>query len=102
MGLGDKNLYILLLGGLLRELFPDSSTAVGDKVGIYVETDHGSQDLTFWVNGYGHIPHFYPRSGEHRYVAISDYFQEVAPQIETRLYKEAEQSEVDSPLQGQA
>ncbi|KNZ52657.1 hypothetical protein VP01_348g4 [Puccinia sorghi] len=80
----------VLLGGLLRELYPDSSTAVGEKVELYVETAYDSQDLTHWVNGYGHIPHFYPKSGEHGYVAISAYLQEVVPQIETRLYKEAE------------
>ncbi|KNZ57698.1 hypothetical protein VP01_2096g1, partial [Puccinia sorghi] len=98
MGLGDKHLDILLWAGLLRDLYPDSSTAVGEKVELYVETAHGNQDITHWVNGYGHILHFYPRSGEHGYVAISAYLKEVAPQIETRLHKEAEQSEVDSPL----
>ncbi|KNZ58472.1 putative signal peptide protein [Puccinia sorghi] len=88
---------ILLLGGLIRELYPDSSTAVGEKVELYAETAYGSEDLTHWVNGYRHIPHFYPKSGEHKYhVAISAYLQEVTPQIETQLYKEAEQSEVDS------
>ncbi|KNZ45325.1 hypothetical protein VP01_8252g1 [Puccinia sorghi] len=55
-------------------------------------------DLTQWVNGYGNIPHIYPKDGEHGYVTISAYLQEIVPQIEKRLYKEAKQSEDDSSL----
>ncbi|KNZ45238.1 hypothetical protein VP01_8347g1, partial [Puccinia sorghi] len=84
---------------LLRELYPESSQAIGDNdEDPYTETAYGSHDLTCWVNGYEHIPHIYPKNGEHRYVTISAYLQEIVPQIEKRLYKEAKQSEDDSSL----
>ncbi|KNZ49206.1 hypothetical protein VP01_514g1 [Puccinia sorghi] len=31
----------------------------------YTEGETGIKDITHWVYGYGHIPQFYPKSGEH-------------------------------------
>ncbi|KNZ47734.1 hypothetical protein VP01_619g6 [Puccinia sorghi] len=98
-GNGDKHIYILLLGGLLCKLYPESSQAIGANNEAYIETAYGSHDLTQGVNGYGHIPHIYPQDGEnHGYVAISAYLQEIVPQIERLLYKEVNQSEKASQL----
>ncbi|KNZ64017.1 hypothetical protein VP01_1075g5 [Puccinia sorghi] len=84
---------------LLRELYPETSQAIGDNdEDPYMETAYGSHDLIGWVNGYRHIPHIYPKDEEHGYVAISAYLQEIVPQIEKRLYREAKQSEDDSSL----
>ncbi|KNZ58596.1 hypothetical protein VP01_18g12 [Puccinia sorghi] len=96
--MGDKHIYILLLGGLLRELYPDSSLTIGIKDEPYVETTYGRQDLTQWVNGFGHIPHIYPRNGAHGYVAISAYLQEVAPKVEQVLHRDTNPLEVASQL----
>ncbi|KNZ56010.1 hypothetical protein VP01_251g2 [Puccinia sorghi] len=98
-GNGDKHIYILLLGGLLRELYPESSQAIGTNNETYVETAYGSHDLTQWVNVYGHILHIYPQDGKnHGYVAVSAYLQEIVPQIERLLYKEVNQTEKASQL----
>ncbi|KNZ58589.1 hypothetical protein VP01_18g5 [Puccinia sorghi] len=35
---GLKHLYILILGGLLRELYPESISAIGDKTDPFMET----------------------------------------------------------------
>ncbi|KNZ49920.1 hypothetical protein VP01_4698g1 [Puccinia sorghi] len=63
----------------LKELYPESSKAIRDNDEYpYMETAYGTLPIG--------------------YVAISTFLQEIAPQIEKRLYKEAKQSEDDSSL----
>ncbi|KNZ54315.1 hypothetical protein VP01_2980g4, partial [Puccinia sorghi] len=79
--LDTTHIYILLIGGLVRKFYPQSSHCIGDVGEPYLEMDYGPPDLTQWVNGFGHIPHIYPQDfEEHGYIPISKYLQETVPQ----------------------
>ncbi|KAI7936225.1 hypothetical protein MJO29_015528 [Puccinia striiformis f. sp. tritici] len=83
------HIYILLLGGLDRVVYPDSYTRCGDESTKFQEVDYGGPELTNWVNGYGHIPHLYPKEfSTHGYVPLASFLQEAVPMFEKALYKE--------------
>ncbi|KNZ60214.1 hypothetical protein VP01_1594g1 [Puccinia sorghi] len=91
-----EHIYVLLLGGLLRDLQPMSSLRYEGK-NPFMETTYGSKRLSNWINGYGHIPHVYPKGfAEHGYVSTAAFLQQVVPIFKGVLFADAPE-ELQSP-----
>jgi hypothetical protein len=85
----NHHIYVLLLGGILRQMYPDSyASHLKDKNDVQ-EYKYGSTELTNWINGYGHLPHFYPKGfSTHGYVPLASFLQEAVPMFEKTLFNE--------------
>ncbi|KAH9441156.1 hypothetical protein Pst134EA_029110 [Puccinia striiformis f. sp. tritici] len=92
----DEHLYILLLGGVIRDFYPGSLNRPEESNTPFMETSYGTGRLTQFLNGYGHIPHVYPRGrSEHGYVPIAGFLQQAVPLLEKALYETGEERAAD-------
>ncbi|KNZ62684.1 hypothetical protein VP01_12376g1, partial [Puccinia sorghi] len=84
-----RHIYVLLLGGMLRDLQANSSLSYEGKT-PFMETNYGPKCLSDWINGYGHIPHVYPKGfAQHGYVPTAAFLQHLVPAFKSLLFAKA-------------